>query len=206
MNQSETLADYLERLASAEPTPGGGAAAAVTGAQAAALLQMVCMLSTGEKFAAHQETIDTLRDQLTASRLTFLNLKAEDEAAFNDLMSSYKLPKSNEDEKAVRLAKIREALYLAAKAPMKMIEETLRILPATTRLIHIGNRNLITDVGVGVYLLDATIQSARLNVLINTRLVDNPIFDTECRKVIATAEDIMQKHKHEVSQVMESFL
>lgn len=206
MDYQETVENYLERLASADPTPGGGAASAITGAQATALLEMVCNLSVGKKFERHQQEIQSMLADLKSSRKVFVKLKAEDESAFETLMAGYKLPKNSDDEAAVRLAKIKESLYLAAKAPMKMIEESLRVLPTSSALIRIGNKNLITDVGVAVHLLDATIQSARLNVLINTRLVDNSEFDKKCRKAIKTAENIMEKQKKEVAEVIENFL
>ena len=206
MNEQESLQDYLNRLASSDPTPGGGAAAAVSGAQAVALLLMVCRLTSGKKFASVSEQINELETLLIQNKSAFLALKDEDEKAFQELMSCYKLPKSNEDEAAIRLAKIRESLYLAARAPMQMIEEVLRVLPSTSTLIRIGNKNLITDIGVAVHLLDTTVQSARLNVLINTRLVDNPDFDKECRRVISIAEKLISAHKKEVMEVVENFL
>lgn len=178
----------------------------MTGAQAVALLQMVCNLTQGEKFKTIEKDIKQIFDLLSKSRDHFMALKEEDEQAFKSLMDAYRLPKSTDDEKNFRKAKINASLYLAAKAPLGMLEETVRMIPLTAQLLEIGNKNLVTDVGVAIHLLDATIQGARLNILINTRLVDNPALDLECKKIIATAEKLMAAQKAGILEAIDNLL
>lgn len=206
MTSNDTLEDYLNLLASSEPTPGGGAATAFSGAQAVSLLQMMCNLTQGKKFTSVKDQIENTLKDLAKSRSRFMALKQEDEAAFENLMSHYRLPKATDDEANYRQAKIKESIYLAAKAPLGMLEEAVRVLPVTQTLMQIGNKNLITDVGVAIHLLDATIQGARLNILINTRLLNNPQLDQECKKVISTAEKLMSQQKKEITQTIDNFL
>lgn len=206
MTSDPTLEEYLNQLASSEPTPGGGAATAFSGAQAVSLLQMVCNLTQGEKFASVKDQIEKILKELAESRSRFMELKREDETAFENLMTYYRLPKTTEDEANYRQAKIKESIYLAAKAPLGMLEEAVRVLPVTETLIQIGNKNLMTDTGVAIHLLDATIQGARLNILVNTRLLSNPTLDQECKNVIATAEKLMSQHKQEVLKTINDVL
>ena len=74
---NRSLESYLTQLAASDSTPGGGTAAGLTGAQAAALLSMVCNLSQGEKFAAIRTTIVDLDGVCTDIRLKMLDLCAD---------------------------------------------------------------------------------------------------------------------------------
>jgi formiminotetrahydrofolate cyclodeaminase len=169
--QLETLdmESYLSRLASSAPTPGGGAVAGLTGAQAAALLSMVCNLSRGERFAEVRDLVDDINETCETARYRLMILANDDARVFAGVMSAYALKKSSEAEKSDRAIAIQLALAAAAEVPMKVMKETSLLLPLADSLADIGNSNLISDIGVAVHLIDATLYSARLNILINTR-------------------------------------
>ncbi|MGO4433660.1 cyclodeaminase/cyclohydrolase family protein, partial [Paenarthrobacter sp. RAF9] len=104
MISSETIQDYLARLAARQPTPGGGAAAALHAAQGAALVAMVARYTTGAKFEQHAALVarvtaaaDHLVDQA-------LRLADADEHAFQAVIDSYKLPSDTDELKAARKA------------------------------------------------------------------------------------------------------
>lgn len=92
MISSETINNYLTRLASREPTPGGGAAAALHAAQGAALVAMVARYTTGAKYEQHAALVSRIiaaADELVDEAL---RLAEADELAFQGVIDSYKLP------------------------------------------------------------------------------------------------------------------
>jgi formiminotetrahydrofolate cyclodeaminase len=141
----------------------------LAGAQAAALLNMVCNLSQGGRFAASSATIDEINESCDAARNRLLILANDDARVFRGVMNAYALPKSNAEEKSDRTIAIQLALGAAAEVPLKVMQETSLLLSLADRLADMGNSNLISDIGVAVHLIDATLHSARLNVLINAR-------------------------------------
>lgn len=195
--QLETLdiESYLARLASSASTPGGGAVAGLTGAQAAALLSMVCNLSRGERYADVRATIDEINQSCEVARNKLLILANDDARAFKGVMHARRLPKSNAEEKTTRTNAIQLALGAAAEVPLDVMQKTSLLLPLADRLADIGNSNLISDVGVAVYLIDATLYSARLNILINTRQLINETLVNHCNESIGSLLENLKQHK-----------
>lgn len=75
------------------------------------------------------------------------------------------------------------------------MQKTSLLLPLADRLADIGNHNLISDVGVAVYLIDATLYSARLNILINTRQLKNETLVNHCNESIGSLLENLKQHK-----------
>jgi formiminotetrahydrofolate cyclodeaminase len=117
MIRSETIEAYLARLASREPTPGGGAAAALHAAQAAALVAMVARYTTGPKYEQHGELVRRIISDADALVVEALRLADADEIAFQGVIDAYRLPSGTDDLRAARTASIQEALILAAQTP-----------------------------------------------------------------------------------------
>jgi formiminotetrahydrofolate cyclodeaminase len=102
---------FLNELASKAPTPGGGSAAAVMGAQAAALISMVCNLTIGKpKYAEVEAEIRTLLEKSETLREMLTNMIKADVDVFDRLMATYGLPKLSDEEKISRSAAIQSAL------------------------------------------------------------------------------------------------
>ena len=96
----QTLQTYLDDLASSDSTPGGGSAAAVSGAMAAALASMVCRLTLGkEKYADVQTEISALLQQAEEQRRRFQELMAEDISAYNTLSTCFKMARETEEQR-----------------------------------------------------------------------------------------------------------
>src|ERR1700719_363819 len=111
----ESIGGWLEELASSTPAPGGGAAAALETAVAAALLEMFCNLTIGKPaYAEHDATTTSVRDRGTEIRAEALTLAAEDAAAFEAVIDAYRLPKGSEEEAERRRERIQGALAGAA--------------------------------------------------------------------------------------------
>src|SRR4029077_19060452 len=98
-----TVDDFLEQLAGSAPTPGGGSAAAIMGAMGAALVSMVCNVTTGKKgYDAVAAELNAVRDEAEQLRARLTAMIADDIAAFDGLMAAYRLPKASDEEKSRR--------------------------------------------------------------------------------------------------------
>jgi len=144
---------FIEDLASSRPTPGGGAAAAVAGAMAAALVEMVARLTPGM-------TVDeSLRKRL-------LELADEDCRAFEAVMTAYKNKTGKE-----------EALKRAMEVPEETMKVAKQVEELALEMVEKGNKNAVSDAKSAVYLAQAAQKSAMENVEINklvlTKLIGN---------------------------------
>lgn len=179
---------YLDRLASADPTPGGGAAAAVTAAQGAALLSMVCNLTVGKKkFADVEEEVSSIAVVLERVRHEMLALADRDVQVFGESMSAYRLPKATPEEAQNRQSAVQAALKASSEAPFALFKECLSLLPHADRLEKIGNPSVLSDVIVGRYLLVAGMLSAMANVEVNLAGINDPEFCKSKRNIMLTA-------------------
>src|SRR3989344_5598816 len=120
MLASKKVNDFLAELSSDSPAPGGGSAAALSGALAASLVSMVCQLTLGrEKFAAAEGKVRPAAAEAVRIRDRLAALMDEDARAFTAVLAAYRLPKGTEEEKAARTAAIQSALHLASSVPLE---------------------------------------------------------------------------------------
>jgi methenyltetrahydrofolate cyclohydrolase len=182
-----TLDEFLNSLASAAPTPGGGSAAAVIGAMGAGLISMVCNVTLGKKgleaAAAEMRAVcgesENLRLRLTA-------MIAEDIAAFDALMSAYRMPKASDADKALRSAAIQMSLTGATNTPLDCARACAKVIGISRRAAQHGYAGVISDAGVGVLAAQTALRSAALNVRINAPLLED-------RGFAAAAVDELEK-------------
>jgi formiminotetrahydrofolate cyclodeaminase len=166
--REHSIDQFLDDLASGNPTPGGGSAAAMMGAMGAALVSMVCNVSFGKKGCEAAEP--ELRNMLVRSeelRRHLAAMMAEDIAAFDSLMASYRLAKSSDEEKARRAETIQACLERATEVPLQCARACSQVVAMARRAADLGYKHVISDVGVGVAAADAALRSAALNVSIN---------------------------------------
>lgn len=167
-----SIKQYSDVLASNAPAPGGGSTAALSGLMGASLTMMVVNLSVGkksyealeeavkQKFMADFGKVQALKEELTA-------LVDEDTAAFNKFMEAMKLPKDTEEQKKLREEKMQQASIYALEIPLKTAEKCLAILQNQETIATYGNKNAVSDVGVGALMSLAGLEGAILNVKIN---------------------------------------
>jgi len=192
MITDSTIEKFLDELASAAPTPGGGSAAAIMGAMGAALVAMVCNLTIGKKgYEQHDAEMRDVLGQCEALRAKLTAMVADDVAAFDALMAGYKLPKASDEEKAARSAAIQASLQRATQVPLDCATLCGDVVRLAGRAAEVGNQNVISDAGVGVLAAWAALRSAVLNVNINApslkdrafaeaRLADTQALLAEC--------------------------
>ena len=167
-----SIKQYCELLGSSEPAPGGGSTAALAGALAASLTMMVVNLSIGKKsFEAQDEGIkDSVIkefDNIKKIREDLYSLIDEDTKAFNMFMEAMRLPKETEEEKAIRNERMQQAAILTLNVPMATMEKCYLILKNQKSIATYGNKNAVSDVGVGCHLALTGLEGALLNVNIN---------------------------------------
>ena len=181
---------FLDQLASKQATPGGGSAAALMGAQAAALVSMVCNLTIGKpKYAEVEADMNALLTDAEALRETLIGMIKADVDVFNQLMACYGLPKATDEEKAQRSAQIQLVLRDATIVPLECAKACAKAIALSRIAAEKGNLGVISDAGVAVMSAYAGLKSAALNVYINAASLKDREF-AESR--LAELEAIMQ--------------
>lgn len=164
---TETLGSYLARLASRQPTPGGGAAAALHAAQGAALVAMVARYTTGPKYEEHAGLVERttkVADELASEAL---RLAESDERAFQAVIDAYRLPSDTEGLKAAKTSAIQAALVRAAQTPAQLIKLAGEVVDLAAGLADVANPNVISDVAAAADAARAAATTARVNIDIN---------------------------------------
>lgn len=174
-----TVRDYAARLASGEPTPGGGSAAALLGALGAALGEMVCNFTAGKQGYAELEPVLA---QLTAHREALLGLADRDAEAYAGVGAAYKLPRETEEQQAARTAAIQLALRAAAAVPLGAITSVAAACELLPAILEHGNRNLVSDVGVAADFCQSAMRCAWLNVEVNLAGIKDEQYKAQVRQ------------------------
>lgn len=178
MAETQPLGAFLDDLASERSTPGGGGAAAISGAMGAALVSMVCNLTIGKPKYAEVEA--ELKEVLAASeklRSELTKAIGDDVKAFDAVMGAYGLPKGEDDEgKAARTAKIQAALKEATDVPLECARLCAEVVKLSSAAAHKGNVNVVSDAGVAVQSAYAGLMSAALNVRVNAASIKDRDF------------------------------
>ncbi len=181
----ETVRKYTERLASDQPTPGGGSAAALAGALAAASAAMVASFTVGrEKFAAVEQDVQRILQILQDQRERLLELTDADAEAYSQVGAAYGLPKDTEEDKQARREAIQQALKAAAEVPMGVAVACAQVIPVLEELARKGNQNLISDVGVAAQLALAALWCAELNVEVNLAFIKDADYIAQKRQLL----------------------
>ncbi len=184
-----SIDDFLAHLASKDPTPGGGSAAAIMGAMGAALLSMVCNVSFGKKgYEAAEPELREVCAQSEALRKRLTGMVAEDVSAFGELMAAYKLPKETDEEKQRRSQAIQASLKRATEVPLACARDCAAVICLSRRAAEHGYLGVISDAGVGVSAAYAAARSAALNVYINVPSLKDRAF---AERALAELDGIM---------------
>jgi methenyltetrahydrofolate cyclohydrolase len=172
--------DFLGRLASADPTPGGGSGAAIMGAMGAALIAMVCRVTLAKKGldATVANSLHALCDEAERLRTALTLLVAEDVAVFDALLLAYRLPKVTEQDKADRSGAIQGRLHDATEVPLRCARACAEVVHLALRSTGVGSPVVISDAGVAALAAHAALRSAALNVYVNVPSLRDRAFAT----------------------------
>lgn len=163
-----TVQAFLDELASARATPGGGSASALAAAMGAAMVSMACNLTIGrEKFKEVEAELQAVLAQAEHLRRELTAAVDEDTAAYDAVSAAYKLPKSTDAEVVARTAAIQAALRGATDVPLKVARAAATLLPLTEIAQRKANPNVASDARVAEMLARAGRDGAIANVEIN---------------------------------------
>lgn len=178
-----SLKDFATVLGSDTPAPGGGSAAALSGANGISLTKMVCELTLGKKkYADYQEVIEEVHLKSSSLQEKLLAAIDKDTEAFNLVSAVFDMPKETDDDKAARRAAMQSALKEAAQSPYDMMLLMVEALEVTEKAVGKSNTNAASDLGVAALNLKAGLQGAWLNVLINLSGIKDDAFVSNYRQ------------------------
>ncbi|HHX14060.1 MAG TPA: cyclodeaminase/cyclohydrolase family protein [Clostridiales bacterium] len=204
MVKQSSLIDFMDRLASAESVPGGGAAVALTGAEAAGLVAMVAALTSGKK--GYEPVWQKMEEILSRARVLqaeLLDLMEADAASYQAVVDCFKMPQESEAEKECRRQAIRQATVEAAKVSQKIAETALETFDLAEAAIKFGNRNVVSDGAIAAMLARATIHGALMNVRINAISLNDEALQKEFNELVGRLSVVADQREREVLQVME---
>lgn len=194
-----SLGQFLDALASDAPTPGGGTAAAISGAMGASLAEMVAALTLSkEKYADAHEAVRPIAEAAQLARVEFVKLAREDSEAYDAVVATRRLPKESEEQKAERAHRIAIANKHAAEVPMRTAASAVRLLSALPELAQKGNPNTVSDAGAAALLLDACVEAALLNVGINLPGISDAAFVAEMQRETSDLQVESQRLRSQV--------
>ncbi len=170
MYLNKPLQEYLTDLASAKSTPGGGSAAALSGAMASALACMVARLTLSKAdYAAVHPEIETLLQSAEQTRERFQQLMQADIDAYGQLSACFKMPRTTDQERAARTQAVQAGLLSAALVPLEMVEYAAQLAQYCQRIAEIGNKNVLSDIATATMLASSAGTGASWMVRTNLR-------------------------------------
>jgi formiminotetrahydrofolate cyclodeaminase len=187
----ETIDAYLDRLASADPTPGGGSAAAIVAAAGAALVAMVARITRGNaKAEARHALADALIAEADAARSDLLAARERDEHAYAGVVTAMALPKTTDDEKAKRTVSLQSALRKAAEEPLLAASLAQRVLELAERALDLENAGLASDLGCAAAFAQSSVEACAFNVRVNHRFIkDTSFVASQAARLVAVEEE-----------------
>ncbi|HYF93216.1 MAG TPA: cyclodeaminase/cyclohydrolase family protein [Symbiobacteriaceae bacterium] len=164
----QKIVDFCSQLAAGTPTPGGGAAAAVSGAMGASLVAMVAGLTAGrEKYAAVNDEMVALQETGNHETVALLRCADADGEAFDKVMAAFALPKGTDEEKAARQKAIQAGYREATLSPLETMKHAIIVMRGALAAAGRGNLNALSDAYVGFLTANAGFEGALWNVAIN---------------------------------------
>lgn len=190
------LEAYLDGLASASAAPGGGSAATIVAAYGAALVAMVARITLANvKFSGVHGLATELVDKSDRLRARSLAERADDEAAYGDVMHAMALPKDTAERKAERTSRLQTALAGAAAAPLRAAETAKLVAVLAERALALGNKNLESDLGAAAEFAQAALNVAASNVRTNHALMKD-------RDLVARDERTLERYESETAPLV----
>lgn len=191
----------IDEVSRETPAPGGGSIAALAGALGAALGAMVANLTFGKpEYLESEPQLHPLVNRAQSVKDQLVAAVDDDTNAFNAYMEARRLPAGSDSEKTARTNAIQDGLKHAVRVPLKTAQLSFEALQLCAEIVKIGNRNSVTDAGVGAQMAFSGIVGGTLNVLINLPDITDEAFKKDMRKSCADLEKDGRSLLNEVLQ------
>jgi len=184
-----TIKEFINKVISNDPVPGGGSVSALNGALAAALSAMVANLTVGrKKYAEVNDIMEELSSRFEKLSSRLIEDVDRDSDAYNRVFAAFKMPKETDEEKAIRSEAIQRETKYAAQVPMEVARAVYEVLPMIDTVAQKGNSNAVTDACVSMMCARTAILGALLNVRINLTSIKDEAFVNAMREEADTIE------------------
>lgn len=186
-----TIKEFINKVISNDPVPGGGSVSALNGALAGALAAMVANLTVGrKKYAEVNDIMVELSSRFEKMSQRLIEDVDRDSEAYNRVFAAFKLPKETDEEKIVRSEAIQRETKYAAQVPMEVARAVYEVLPMIDTVAQKGNSNAVTDACVSMMCARTAILGALLNVRINLTSIKDEAFV----KAMSDEADAIEAH------------
>ncbi len=193
-----TLEKYLKKLSARTPAPGGGSAAALTGALAAALISMAAKYSLKKaKDKYEKKKIKAISDFSEKALRRLKSLMREDEKAYLKFAREIK---KHRPKKLLSLCKD------AIRAPMELCDIAAEAASKAAELSGYCRTSIMSDIAEAAILLESAFFSAKLNVEINLRGIESAAYKEKIKNALNGAEKKAAKAKKAALAGAEAFL
>ncbi len=194
---------FLDDLASAQPTPAGGAAAAFTAAEGAALVAMVARTTIGkQQYAAVEEQMLALIEQADQLRKQLTAAAAEDSTAFEAYLSALRLPKNTPEQQEGRAQAVRQAALDATNAPIQVAKKAAHVAALAVEAARMGNAAAVADAAAAAALARSALTIAGLNARANLKLLKDPTIGTDLLEQLTLAEQGFAQQEQSLRTVL----
>lgn len=192
--------EFAAALASSDPTPGGGGAAALIGALGASLGAMVASLTVGKKKYLDVEwRMKELITECEGLKEELLSQVEADEKGFLPLAAAYSIPKEDPTRRSI----IDEASLGALAAPLRIMELAYEVITVSKELAEKGSRLAVSDAGCSAEAALAAMRCASLNVFINTRYLGDR---DRAEEINGRCLELLEDGKREAEAVFDDVL
>lgn len=166
--------EFIDQVASTDPTRGGGSVSALSGSFGVALMLMIArLMKNKEKFEKHHQTLDSMIETLEKVKGLFIDYVDQDSQAFEQVMNAFKMPKEDEQEKEIRKQAIQQGFIKASLIPLQVMQRVVDVASIANELLSICPPSFMSDGQVGVLMLNSCFEGAKKNVLINIDSIDD---------------------------------
>lgn len=177
----EPLKNYLERVSARTPAPGGGSAVACVAAICSSLINMVLNYTIGkEKYAAHAAELEKIKAE-NGDILQKLSAYIEEDSVVYNNIRKYSAEKNT--------AAAEEYMKKSVAIHLDICKISLKIIEFVEFLAEKGNKNLISDTGIAASLAVSSFHTAKLNVIINLKFMEDGAFVRKSTDEMAAIEN-----------------
>lgn len=204
------LEDYINRVDSPSPAPGGGSVMGVVGSLACALAGMVGHLTINKnKFKELSEeeknNFNKAIEKIKEIKIKLMETVDKDAESFNIFMDAMKLPKNTEEEKLIRKEAISEAAIKSTQTPFDILKYSYELISLFDIILKYGNSGVITDIASAYILIYGASKGSVLNININMPLIEDKIFLEKIKKNSLNYMETIEYSYREIEKKLEIF-